>query len=113
QRFTLETNILTIPFIEENDQTIARHEHLERLRTLVGNVYPNKFQRSEVVEAGKEDTITSIVEKFRAFEPKCEPDAKPAAEEIELANQQLNVFSVRLAGRIAAPPRVMGKAAFV
>src|SRR5690242_6972320 len=90
QRFTLETKILTIPFIEENDQTIARREHLERLRALVGNVYPNKFQRTEVVEAGKEDTISRIVEKFRAFEPKSEPDGKPAAEEIELANQQLN-----------------------
>jgi lysyl-tRNA synthetase class 2 len=104
---------LTIPFIEENDQTVARHEHLDRLRTLVGNVYPNKFQRSEIVEPGREDTITRIVEKFRAFEPKSEPDAKPATEEIELANQQLNAFVVRLAGRIASPPRVMGKAAFV
>ena len=113
QRFTLETKILTIPFIEENDQTIARREHLERLRALVGNVYPNKFQRTEVVEPGKEDTITRIVEKFRAFEPKSEPDGKPAAEEIELSNQQLNSFTVRLAGRIASPPRVMGKAAFV
>jgi lysyl-tRNA synthetase class 2 len=103
---------LTIPFIEENDQTIARHEHLDRLRDLVGNVYPNKFQRSEVVEAAKEDTISSIVGKFRAFEPKS-ADAKPAPEEVELANQQLNRFTVRLAGRIATPPRVMGKAAFV
>src|SRR4029078_4886074 len=31
----------------------------------------------------------------------------------ELANQQLNRFTVRVAGRIASPPRVMGKAAFV
>jgi lysyl-tRNA synthetase class 2 len=104
---------LTIPFIEENDQTVARHEHLERLRELVGNVYPNKFQRSDVVESGREDSISRIAEKFRAFEPKSEPDGKPAAEEIELANQQLNRFTVRLAGRIASPPRVMGKAAFV
>src|ERR1044071_7659450 len=104
QRFTLETIILTIPFIEENDQTAARHEHLNRLRELVGNVYPNKFQRTEVVEPGKEDTISRIGEKFRAFEPKREPDAKPAAEEIDLANQQLNKFIVRLAGRIASPP---------
>jgi len=101
------------PFIEENDQTIARREHLEALRSLVGNVYPNKFQRSEVIEPGREDTITSIDEKFRAFEPKAGPDGRPAPEEIELANQQLNKFVVRLAGRIASPPRVMGKAAFV
>ena len=104
---------MTIPFIEENDQTLARREHLEGLRKLVGNVYPNKFERSQVVMSGREDTITAIVEKFRAFEPKSEPDAKPAAEEIELSNQQLNDFVVRIAGRIASPPRVMGKAAFV
>ncbi len=104
---------MTIPFIEENDQTIARREHLDALRNLVGNVYPNKFQRSEVVESGREDTITNIVQKFRDFEPKSEPDGRPPVEEIELANQQLNTFAVRLAGRIASPPRVMGKAAFV
>src|SRR6185369_16337075 len=104
---------MSIPFIEENDQTIARREHLDALRELVGNVYPNKFERSEVVEAGREDTISRIVEKFRAFEPKSPPDGRPAVEEIELANQQLNEFAVRLAGRIASPPRVMGKAAFV
>jgi len=104
---------VSIPFLEENDQTTARREHLEALQQLVGNVYPNKFERSEVVESGREDTITAIVQKFRAFEPKSEPDGKPAAEEIELANQQLNDFVVRIAGRIASPPRVMGKAAFV
>src|SRR6185295_14333406 len=38
---------------------------------------------------------------------------RPPSEEIELANQQLNKITVRLAGRIASPPRVMGKAAFV
>ena len=104
---------MSIPFLEENDQTTARREHLEALRQLVGNVYPNKFERSEIVENGREDTITAIVQKFRAFEPKSEPDGKPAAEEIELSNQQLNDFVVRIAGRIASPPRVMGKAAFV
>jgi lysyl-tRNA synthetase, class II len=104
---------LAVPFIEENDQTRARREHLEALRALTGNVYPNKFERSEVVEAGREDTISAIVEKFHGFEPKLAEGAKPAAEEIELANQQLNSITVRLAGRIASPPRVMGKAAFV
>jgi lysyl-tRNA synthetase, class II len=104
---------VTIPFIEENDQTTARREHLDALRNLVGNVYPNKFERSEIVESGREDTISAIVEKFRAFEPKSEPDGRPAAESIELSNQQLNDLVVRIAGRIASPPRVMGKAAFV
>src|SRR5687768_8122608 len=88
---------MPIPFIEENDQTAARHEHLEALRELVGNVYPNKFERSRIVDAGNEDTITAIVEKFREFQPQ----------------EELNKFTVRLAGRIATPPRVMGKAAFV
>ena len=104
---------MSIPFIEENDQTSARREHLEALRELVGNVYPNKFERTEVVEPGREDTITSIVKKFSGFEPKKRDDAKPTSEELELANEQLNHFTVRLAGRIASPPRVMGKAAFV
>jgi lysyl-tRNA synthetase class 2 len=88
---------MSIPFIEENDQTIARREHLEALRQLVGNVYPNTFERSRIVDSAKEDTITAIVEKFR--------EVKPAEE--------LNKFVVRLAGRLASPPRVMGKAAFV
>jgi lysyl-tRNA synthetase class 2 len=104
---------LSIPFIEDNDQTTARREHLEALRELVGNVYPNKFERSEIVESGREDTISAIVEKFGGFEPKTRVDGKPTPEELELANEQLNTFHVRLAGRIASPPRVMGKAAFV
>ena len=104
---------MSIPFIEENDQTQARLEHLAALRRLVGNVYPNKFERSQTLEQGKEDTITAIIEKFRAFEPKASEGQRPPFEEIELANQQLNRVSVRLAGRIASPPRVMGKAAFV
>ena len=104
---------MSLPFIEENDQTAARRAHLEALRELVGNVYPNKFERSELVEPGREDTITSIVEKFRAFEPQTPPDGRPSPEELDNANRQLNDFSVRLAGRIASPPRVMGKAAFV
>jgi lysyl-tRNA synthetase class 2 len=88
---------MSIPFIEENDQTIARRQHLDALHELVGNVYPNKFERSRVVDPNREDTITAIVEKFKS----------------DQANEYLNSFTVRLAGRIATPPRVMGKAAFV
>ena len=112
-RFTFPEKKLPIPFIEENDQTQARREHLAALRRLVGNAYPNKFERSQIVEAGNDDTITAVVDKFRAFEPKAPPDGRPAAEEIDLANQQLNRITVRVPGRIATPPRVMGKAAFV
>ncbi len=104
---------LPIPFIEENDQTVVRREHLETLRALVGNVYPNKFERSQVVTPGTDDTITSVIGKFKAFAPNVVDGSRPAAEEIELANQQLNRITVRVAGRIASPPRVMGKAAFV
>jgi lysyl-tRNA synthetase class 2 len=109
----LESPTLSIPFIEDNDQTRARHEHLEALRKLVGNVYPNKFDRSEVVEPGREDTITSVAERFRSFEPVLPESGRPEPEVIERANEQLIKIKVRLAGRIASPPRVMGKAAFL
>ena len=104
---------MSIPFVEENDQTQARREHLVEIQKLVGNVYPNKYDRSQIVEPGREDSISALVEKFRAFEPKSGAGGRPAPEETELANQQLNVVTVRVAGRIASPPRVMGKAAFV
>ena len=92
---------MSIPFIEENDQTLARREHLEALQQLVGNAYPNKFERSRIVDTEKEDTITAVVEKFRDLQSSNQ------------APEELNKFVVRLAGRIASPPRVMGKAAFV
>src|SRR2546421_844706 len=105
---------MTVPFIEENDQTQARREHLEALRQLVGNVYPNKFARSNVTDTvAGEDAITSIVEAFRKFEPRVSEGEKPSADALESANSELKKICVRLAGRIAAPPRVMGKAAFV
>ncbi|HJT66195.1 MAG TPA: lysine--tRNA ligase [Pyrinomonadaceae bacterium] len=104
---------LSLASIEENDQTLARRAHLDALRELVGNVYPNKFERSEIVEAGREDTISAVVEKFSGFEPQVPEGGRPTTEELEAANGELNKFIVRLAGRIASPPRVMGKAAFV
>jgi len=105
---------MTVPFIEQNDQTLVRHEHLEALRALIGNAYPNKFERSDVTgTVSHEDTITSIREAFKRYEPQLNEGEKPAAEVLELANAELNKVRVRIAGRIAAPPRVMGKAAFV
>ena len=107
---------MSIPFIEDNDQTRARREHLEALRALVGNTYPNKFARSNVTEnRSGEDTITSIIQKFSALAPpiKEEEGARPTPEEIERANAELKNTQVRVSGRIATPPRVMGKAAFV
>jgi lysyl-tRNA synthetase, class II len=105
---------MTVPFLEENDQTVARREHLDALRQLVGNVYPNKFERSNVTDTtAGEDTITSIVSVFKKHEPPVNEGEKPSAEVLEVANNELNKTRVRIAGRIAAPPRVMGKAAFV
>ena len=104
---------MSIPFIEDNDQTQARREHLEALRALVGNVYPNKFERSRIVDGEKEDTISAVNEKFRTFEPAPSAEGRPAPEVLDQTNAQLNALVVRLAGRIASPPRVMGKAAFV
>ena len=105
---------MTVPFIEENDQTLARREHLEALRQLVGNAYPNRFERSNVSDnPSGEDTITTIVASFKRFEPRVPEGQKPSAELLEAANAELNEIQVRIAGRIAAPPRVMGKAAFV
>ena len=105
---------MTVPILEDNDQTQARREHLEALRRLIGNVYPNKFERSNVTETiSGEDTTTSIATAFKKFEPQVGEGQKPSPEDLETANTQLNKVRVRVAGRIAAPPRVMGKAAFV
>ena len=104
---------MTVPFLENNDQTEARAQHLEALKHLVGNVYPNKFVRSDVSgTASHEDTITSIRECFQRREPRVNEGEKPAAELLESANAELNRIRVRVAGRIAAK-RGMGKAAFV
>jgi lysyl-tRNA synthetase class 2 len=104
---------MSIPFIEENDQTEARRAHLEELRRLVGNVYPNKFERSRAT--GVEDMITAIVEHedFKRHVPQVKEGERPAPEELERANRELNKVKVRISGRISSPPRVMGKAAFV
>src|SRR6266404_5030388 len=111
---SVQDAFMTVPFLEDNDQTQARREHLESLRQLVGNVYPNKFERSNVSEnTSGEDTITSIVATFKKFEPQVAEGQKPSPDDLEAANTQLNKVHVRIAGRIAAPPRVMGKAAFV
>ncbi|HYW70607.1 MAG TPA: lysine--tRNA ligase [Pyrinomonadaceae bacterium] len=104
---------MTVPFFENNDQTEARAQHLEALRQLVGNVYPNKFVRSDVSQtAAHEDTITSIVDAFTKYRPQVKEGEKPSAEVLESANAELSKIRAAVAGRIAAK-RVMGKAAFV
>ena len=116
---------MTIPefneIIEQNDQTAARREHLEKLRELVGNVYPNKFERSSV--SGTEDTITAlldfapvkeIVEAMAEVVSKLGERERPPADVKDALNERLKALgNVRISGRLAVPPRVMGKAAFV
>ncbi len=98
--------------IEPNDQTEARREHLDALRELVGNVYPNKFVRSNV--SGKEDTITNlkthepivkIVDEMHAWKAAHERE-RPPAEIKDALNARLKEFgSVRISGRLTTPPR--------
>ncbi|MGB7210482.1 MAG: lysine--tRNA ligase [Pyrinomonadaceae bacterium] len=107
--------------IEQNDQTEARSEHLDKLRELVGNVYPNRFARSAV--SGVEDTITNILKHKPVVEIVAEIKAivatlaereRPPAEIKDSLNERLKALgNVRIAGRLTVPPRVMGKAGFV
>jgi lysyl-tRNA synthetase, class II len=100
--------------IEQNDQTEARAAHLEKLRALVGNVYPNKFERSQVT--GADDTITRLVTAadITPFLPGRAEGERPSAEVKAVANEALkNLGTIRISGRLATPPRLMGKAAFV
>jgi lysyl-tRNA synthetase, class II len=124
----LET-IIEAGIIDDTDQTQARIEHLKALEELVGNSYPNKFERSRIT--GAEDSITNLLE----FEPVAEvvseikehvaslnEGERPSAELKEKLNAKLKEIvaenndgkvNVRISGRLAVPPRVMGKAAFV
>ncbi len=107
--------------VEQNDQTAARREHLEKLRELVGNVYPNKFERSNL--SGAEDSITNllkyppvaaIIGEIGEIVSKLAERERPPAEIKDALNARLREFgNVRISGRLAVPPRVMGKAAFV
>src|SRR5919205_2155988 len=108
------TSRLPEEIVPDNDQTRARAEHLARLQELVGNPYPNKYARTALTEAAEgEDTITSVVKAFRKYEPDTKEGEKPAPEHLEAANAELSGLKVRVSGRLATPPRVMGKAAFV
>src|SRR5262249_52098358 len=99
--------------IKPNDQTRARAEHLDELRKLVGNVYPNKFTRSSV--SGGEDTITSIlnfgpvaniIAEMAEVRANLKEGERPPAEIKEQLNAKLKeVGNVRIAGRLTTPPR--------
>jgi lysyl-tRNA synthetase class 2 len=99
--------------IEQNDQTAARLAHLEALRELVGNVYPNKFERSRLT--GAEDTITALVNfapvveataEIREVASKLAERERPPAELKDATNAKLKEFgAVRIAGRLTTPLR--------
>ena len=100
--------------IEPNDQTQAREQHLKEIAEQVGNPYPSQFERSS--HTGELDTISSVVGFSPIVEsfPTLGEDGKPDADEKEAANEKLkSIGTFRIAGRLATPPRVMGKAAFV
>ncbi|MBV6497543.1 MAG: Lysine--tRNA ligase [Pyrinomonadaceae bacterium] len=108
---------MTLPSFDEivvpNDQTEARGEHLARFIELVGNAYPNKFDRSSL--SGNEDTISNL----KAFGPVAaaakemadvratlEPGTRPPAELKDKLNETLKELGgVRIAGRVATPIR--------
>ncbi|HEY0659316.1 MAG TPA: amino acid--tRNA ligase-related protein, partial [Pyrinomonadaceae bacterium] len=104
--------------VEPNDQTEARQEHLSKLRALIGNAYPNKYERSRIT--GAEDTISNVLsyapvtELVKQLKENTTEGEKPDQELKGTLNEKLKAFgSVRVSGRLAVPPRVMGKAAFV
>jgi lysyl-tRNA synthetase class 2 len=108
------TSRLPDDIVPDNDQTRARQQHLLSIQELVGNAYPNKFARTALTESAEgEDTITSVTGAFRRHEPEVQAGERPAPEQLEAANAELGGLTVRVSGRLATPPRVMGKAAFV
>jgi lysyl-tRNA synthetase class 2 len=108
---------MTIPqfeeIVEQNDQTEARREHLERLSELVVNVYPNKFVRSNI--SGSEDTISRLLsfplvvaagDEMAAIKASLKEGERPPAEAKDKLNEQLKALGrVRIAGRLTTPPR--------
>ncbi len=99
--------------IEQNDQTAARLAHLNAMRDLVGNVYPNKFARSNISRA--EDTITNIlnfapiaeaIAEIKDVVSKLAERERPPVELKEATNARLKEFgTVRIAGRLTTPLR--------
>ena len=99
--------------IEPNDQTEARSEHLEKLRELIGNAYPNKFERSRL--SGAEDTIASLVahepiiavaREMAEVKASLKEGERPPAEIKDAINERLRALgNVRVAGRLTTPPR--------
>ena len=99
--------------IEQNDQTAARREHLDELLSLVGNAYPNKFDRSRL--SGGEDTITAVLAQREVADVAREmaevraglaEGERPPAGVRDAMNERLRALgTVRIAGRLTTPPR--------
>ncbi len=112
-----ERRIMSIPKFDEilqsNDQTEARSASLEAIAGLVGNVYPNRFDRSAV--SGAEDTITALKQfgkiadveaKMSEIKAKLGEGQRPAPEDKEPLNEELRALgTVRIAGRLTTPTR--------
>ncbi len=118
---TTAESIISAGIIDDNDQTRARVEHLREIETLVGNSYPNKFERSKI--SGAEDTVShilhfapvvEIVKKIKAHVATLAEREKPNQELKESLNARLKELGdVKISGRLTTTPRTMGKAAFV
>ncbi len=118
---TNHQTIVEAGIIEANDQVRVRIEHLRTLEEIFGNTYPSKFERSRV--SGSEDTITNllnteliveVVNEIKSHIAGLREGEKISAELKNSLNEKLRALgSVRIAGRLTTPPRVMGKAAFV
>ncbi|MGB2750788.1 MAG: lysine--tRNA ligase [Pyrinomonadaceae bacterium] len=99
--------------IEQNDQTEARAASLAAIAALVGNVYPNKFTRTDV--SGGEDTITALKHfdkiadiESRMVEIKASlgEGERPPADKKDALNEELKALgTVRIAGRLTTPTR--------
>lgn len=100
--------------VEQNDQTAARLAHLEAMRELVGNVYPNKFSRSTIT--GAEDTISAVLayqpiqdvtaeirEVVKTLKERERPDATLKDDTNKALKEKFG--TVRIAGRLTTPLR--------
>ena len=98
---------MSIPFLADNEQGRIRLERLAQLHALTGNAYPNKFSRSTILQDSYgADTISGIVARYGPLAPPVAAGStRPAPEDLAQANAALNPLTVRLAGRLATPPR--------
>src|SRR4028118_2183371 len=106
---TPNETIINAGIIEENDQVTARVEHLKALEQIVGNSYPNKYERSNIT--GAEDTISDLInyepitEIVRQLKENTPEGEKPDQELKGTLNEQLKALgNARISGRLAVPP---------